>query len=105
MPKFTETGKEVGSSECPAIVLGKTAYTTNQKVLENHRATIAGVEKLNMGNRLKRVLAKFEAIRSHPRGVNGRSKLSLFLHRRIFAPEIVVRHHENLLMKFLGLLT
>ena len=47
MPKFTETGKEIGSSECPALVLGKTAYTTNQKVLENHRATIAGVEKLN----------------------------------------------------------
>ena len=32
------------------------------------------VEKSNVGNRLKRVLAKFHADRSHPRGVNGRSK-------------------------------
>ena len=35
---------------------------------------ISDVEKWNVGNRLKRVLAKFEADRSHPRGVNGRSK-------------------------------
>ena len=34
-----------------------------------------GVEKWNVGDRLKRVLAKFEADRSHPRGVNGRSKI------------------------------
>ena len=33
-----------------------------------------GVEKCNVGNRLKRVLAKFRADRSHVRGVNGRSK-------------------------------
>ena len=33
------------------------------------------VEKWIVRNRLKRVLAKFEADRSHPRGVNGRSKL------------------------------
>ena len=33
-----------------------------------------GVEKWNVGNRLKRVLAKFQANRSHPRGVNGWSK-------------------------------
>ena len=32
------------------------------------------VEKLNVGNRLKRVFPKFEPDRSHPRGVNGRSK-------------------------------
>ena len=32
------------------------------------------VEKWNVGNRLKRVFPKFEAERSHPRGVNGRSK-------------------------------
>ena len=33
-----------------------------------------GVEQSNVGNRLKRVLAKFRADRSHPRGGNGRSK-------------------------------
>ena len=33
-----------------------------------------GVEKSNVGNRLKRVLPKFRADRSHPRGVNGRPK-------------------------------
>ena len=33
-----------------------------------------GIETSNVGNRLKRVLAKFRADRSHPRGVNGRSK-------------------------------
>ena len=32
------------------------------------------VEKWNVGNHLKRVLAKFRANQSHPRGVNGRSK-------------------------------
>ena len=35
---------------------------------------VFGVEKWNVGNRLKRVFPKFEAERSHPRGVNGRSK-------------------------------
>tara|TARA_X000001382_G_scaffold109845_2_gene86144 strand:+ start:991 stop:1899 length:909 start_codon:yes stop_codon:yes gene_type:complete len=74
MPKFTETGKEVGSSECPALVLGKTAYTTNQKVLENHRATIAGVEKLNeyrpsqaqdRGNFLEEGIAKWACKQLH----------------------------------------
>ena len=35
-----------------------------------------GVEKSNVGNRLKRVFPKFESDRSHPRGVNGRSKFS-----------------------------
>ena len=34
------------------------------------------VEKWNVGNRLKRVFPKFEADRSHPRGVKGRSKFS-----------------------------
>ena len=32
------------------------------------------VEKWNVGNRLKRVFPKFEAERSHPRGLNGHSK-------------------------------
>ena len=35
MPKFTITGKEIGSSECGAIVLGKTAWLTRQQVLDN----------------------------------------------------------------------
>ena len=74
MPKFTQVGKEIGSSECPAIVLGKTAYTTNQKVLDNHRATIAGVEKLNeyrpsqaqlRGNFLERGLADWACYNLH----------------------------------------
>ena len=35
---------------------------------------VFGVVKSNVGNHLKRVFPKFEAERSHPRGVNGRSK-------------------------------
>ena len=35
-----------------------------------------GVGKWNVGNHLKRVFPKFEAERSHPRGVNGRSKFA-----------------------------
>ena len=35
---------------------------------------LGGVEKWNVGDRLKRVLAKFEANRSYVWGVNGRSK-------------------------------
>ena len=38
-----------------------------------------GVEKSNVGDGLKRVLAKFEANRSHPRGVNSRSKFAICL--------------------------
>ena len=37
-----------------------------------------GVEKSNVGNRLKRVLAKFRGDRSLVRGVNGRSKFTHF---------------------------
>ena len=36
-----------------------------------------GVEKSKVANRLKRVLTKFEANRSHVRGVNGRSKFDV----------------------------
>ena len=39
-----------------------------------HPKFFVGVKKWNVGDRLKRVLAKFEANRSYPRGVNGRSK-------------------------------
>ena len=38
------------------------------------RKNFFGVEKSNVGDHLKRVFPKFEADRSHPRGVNGRSK-------------------------------
>ena len=34
------------------------------------------VERPNVGDRLKRVLAKFQVNRSHPQGVNGRSEIS-----------------------------
>ena len=43
-----------------------------------HPKFVVGVEKSNVGNRLKRVLAKFEANQSYPRGVNGRSKFEVF---------------------------
>ena len=36
------------------------------------------VEKSNVGNHLKRTLAKFQAKRSHPRGVNGPRKFCIF---------------------------
>ena len=36
------------------------------------------VEKRNVGDHLKRISPKFEAERSHPQGVNGRSKFRIF---------------------------
>ena len=47
---------------------------------KNCRKKWFNVEKWNVGNNLKRVLPKFEAERSYPRGVNGRSKIRLFWH-------------------------
>ena len=44
MPKYTITGKELGASECGAIVLGKTAFTTRDKILENTKNAIKGIE-------------------------------------------------------------
>ena len=41
---------------------------------KNYRKKFMGVEKSNVGDHLKRVFPKFEADRSHPRGVNDRSK-------------------------------
>ena len=49
MPKFTITGKELGASECGAIVLGKTAFTTRDKILQNTKDAIKGIE-VNKGN-------------------------------------------------------
>ena len=40
------------------------------------RKKVFGVEISEVANRLKRVLPKFRADRSHVRGVNGRSKFS-----------------------------
>ena len=42
--------------------------------IENFRQFFFDIEKWNVGNPLKRVFPKFEAERSHPRGVNGRSQ-------------------------------
>ena len=39
---------------------------------------VLSVEKSNVGNRLKRVFPNSQANRSHPRGVNVRSKFSIF---------------------------
>ena len=48
------------------------------KVREHFRDfNLFGLEKSNVENRLKRVLPKFHADWSHPRGVNGRLKISL----------------------------
>jgi hypothetical protein len=46
MPKLTKTGYEIGSSEAPAIILGKTVFNTNQEVLTNHRDAINKVERI-----------------------------------------------------------
>ena len=59
-----------------------------------------GVEKWNVGNRLKRVFPKFEAERSHPRGVNGRSKFyknsaEIFRFRRKYDAIIRARGFQN----------
>ena len=44
MPKYTITGKELGASECGAIVLGKTAFTNRDKILENTKNAINGID-------------------------------------------------------------
>ena len=43
---------------------------------KKYRTTNFGVEKSNVGNRLKRVFPNFQAERSEVRGVNDRSKFS-----------------------------
>ena len=47
MPKFTQTGYEVGSSDSPAIVLMETPYETNQDVLTRHRDKRNNVERID----------------------------------------------------------
>ena len=51
------------------------------------------VEKSKIGNRLKRVFPKFEADRSHVRGVNGRSKFDVasagFAKRKQFFVDVI----------------
>ena len=61
---------------------------------------VFGVEKWNVGNRLKRVFPKFEAELSHPRGVNGRSKFyknsaEFFRFRRKYDAIIRARGFQN----------
>ena len=61
---------------------------------------VFGVQKWNVGNRLKRVFPKFEAERSHPRGVNGRSKFyknsaEIFRFRRKYDAIIRARGFQN----------
>ena len=56
---------------------------------KNHQQKFLSVEKWNVGNRLKRVLAKFGADRSYVRGVNGRSKF-----RKIVPKKFVSRRSE-----------
>ena len=43
---------------------------------KSKKILVFDVETWNVGKHLKRVLAKFQANPSHPRGVNGRSKIS-----------------------------
>ena len=47
MPKYTITGKELGASECGAIVLGSTAFTTRDKILQNTKNAINGIDVIN----------------------------------------------------------
>ena len=47
MPKLTRRGHEGGSSEAPAIVLGKTSYTTNQELLNSHRDALNNVTNID----------------------------------------------------------
>ena len=62
------------------------------KVCKNFETnSVFGVEKWNVGNRLKRVLAKFEPDRSHVWGVNGRSKFAKII-RNLRNPSFVGRY-------------
>ena len=56
----------------------KTKSTRSFFEKQNRRNVFLGVEKLNAGNRLKRVFPKFHAERSHLWGANGRSKFAIF---------------------------
>ena len=65
----------------------------------NFAEFVFDVEKANVGDHLKRIFPKFEAERSHPRGVNGRSKFRIFqkyetLNGRV-PPEIKLYSHET----------
>ena len=50
----------------------------NVSIKKMCRKNVFDIEKWNVGDHLKRVFPKFEAERSHPRGVNGRSKFRIF---------------------------
>ena len=67
--------------------------------------SVCAVEKWNVGDHLKRIFPKFEADRSHPRGVNGRSKFRQFFFvekwnvgdhlKRVFPKFEAVRSHPR----------
>ena len=61
------------SSKTPGKNREKLVFET-KKMLKTIK--IFGVEKSNVGNRLKRVFPNFQAERSEVRGVNDRSKFS-----------------------------
>ena len=58
MPKLTQTGSELGSSETPAIVLGNDGYNDNQDILQRHRAKINNVERIDSHKRKKTALIR-----------------------------------------------
>ena len=58
------------SPQKPSKINEKQVFETGK----TSRKKNSGIEKSNVGNRLKRVFPKFEAERSYPRGVNGCSK-------------------------------
>ena len=67
------------------LVLDLTLHLHGDVLLRKfHPNFFVGVKKWNVGDRLKRVLAKFEAKRSHPWGVNGCSKFARKLKKLCF---------------------
>ena len=68
-----------GSSETHfPKVWGRTEPSSRGKRPFEVAISFFAVERWNVGDRLKRMFPKFEAERSHPRGVNGCSKFRIF---------------------------
>ena len=77
------------------LVLDLTLHLHGDFLLRKfHQNIFLGVEKSNVWNRLKRVLAKFRANRSHPRGVNVRSKFRKKSFRGARRNRIVIDGYE-----------
>ena len=62
--------------KCAALQNKAKRWKTDEIRSKIRTKNFSGVEKWNVGNRLKRVLPKSEGCASHFRGVNGRSKFS-----------------------------